>query len=135
MDDFGDKLSAVLAEMEADTTGREMLIERICESRAFPKHGPQATRRERESAHDATRLAYMQTALAVQEEWGEPYFLGKCTECEDPWQPLGFECACWDRGPFAVCVYWGQEDNEFPFAVDVAVVRREAFEQPHSEPT
>ncbi len=119
-------LETLLRQLAADQTGREMLLGRVCETRDFPKYGEQVSRAERKRLEDETREQYEEAVATVTASWGEPYFEGKADECYDPWQPLGWETACWERDGFVVCVYWGQEDNEFPFAVDVAVVRRDS---------
>lgn len=118
-------LESLLQRMAADRTDRNMMLDRVCESRAFPKFGEQVSRAERKQIEDQIRASYEEAVEAVRAAWGEPYFEGKAEECYDPWQPLGWETACWDRGAFVASVYFGQEDNEFPFAVDVAVVRKD----------
>src|SRR4051794_33966478 len=110
-------LESLLQRMAADRTDRDMLIDNVCESRAFPKFGEQVSRSERERIEAEIRARYEEAVETVCADWGEPYFEGKAAECPDPWQPLGWETACWDRGTVVVCVYFGQEDNEFPFAV------------------
>ena len=118
-------LESLLGQMAADRADRGMLLGRVCESRAFPKFGEQVSRAGRKRIEDEIRARYENAVEAVRVAWGEPYFEGNAEECPDPWQPLGWDTACWDRGEFVACVCWGQEDSEFPFAVDVAVVRKD----------
>ena len=85
-----------------------------------------ATQEEREEIWDEHHEIFENAVTELEAAWGGPASFGPSLEAAYPWCPLGEEMACWERGEYIVCVFFGQEDAELPIAVDVAVIRRDA---------
>ena len=120
----------VLAKAGADPKRPQMVIETIAMSRFFPKFydDEEPVTQEKRDKIEAKYLARFEEAVdELAAAWGDPYYFGPPDDNTNPWGALGFEDACWERGEFMVCLHYGQEDQELPFMVSVAAVRRSAF--------
>jgi hypothetical protein len=116
----------VLARAASDPSERPMTIARLAEAEYYSKFDDTKTPEEWEEVRDEHHTLFRDAERELTAVWGNPYYSGPSEECPELWGPLGEQMVCWERGEFAVCLYFGVEDSGLPISVDLAAVRRDA---------